>query len=197
MSKKRIALIINIAIVILEVIVFGSNIINDHGIAIQYYTNDSNILALISSLLFIVLYRKNWKYLKDFRFATTCCLIVTFLTVLFILGPMDHFNYKLYMFTDNFLILHTIVPILSAISYIFFEEKSGKAYLCLLLTIIYSIVLVILNILNIVQGPYPFLMVTKQSVLETIIWAVIILGGSYIIGLILNLISRKKGANDV
>ena len=195
MSKKKIALIINIIILALELIAFGKNLIVGHGIAIEYYTNDSNILALISSLLFIVFYKKEWKYLKDFRYAATCCLIVTFLTVIFILCPMDHMNYKLYMFTGNFLILHTIVPILSVISYVFFEEKSGKTYLCLLLTIIYSVILITLNLLNIVKGPYPFLMIKDQSILETIIWSIIILGGSYIIAAVLNLISRKKGAN--
>ena len=53
MKKEKIALIINIIILVLEVIGFGNTIINNHKIAIEYYTNDSNLIALISSLLFI------------------------------------------------------------------------------------------------------------------------------------------------
>ena len=196
MNKKKIALIVNIIILVLELFTFGNNIFIDHGIAIEYYTNDSNILALISSLLFIIFYNKNKEIVKDIRFIATSCLMVTFLVVIFILCPMYNFNYKLLMFTDNFLILHTIVPILSIFSYVALEDRNSKNYLCLVFTIIYSIVMVILNILYIVDGPYPFLKVNTQDILVTLMWGIIIIGGSYIIGVLLNHLNKKiKGAN--
>lgn len=191
MSKRKIALTINIAIVLLELIAFGRNIIVDHGIAVEYYTNDSNIIALISSLLFIILYKKNNELTKDLRFIATSCLSVTFLVVIFILCPMYNFNYKLLMFTDNFFIFHTVVPILSIISYIVFEEKSSKDYLCLAVTIIYAIILVILNAIGIVDGPYPFLMIRNQSIITTLLWGTTLLVGSYIIGITLNKLNEK------
>ena len=108
---------------------------------------------------------------------------------------MYNFNYKVFMFTDNFLIFHTIVPILSIISYIAFEERSSKSHLCLIFTIIYSIILIGLNVLCLVEGPYPFLMVRDQNPLMTLLWGALIIGGSYVIGLGLNYLNKKiKGA---
>lgn len=191
MSKKKLALVINIAIVLLELFAFGRNIFVDHAVAIEYYTNDSNIIALISSILFIVFYNKNKELVKDIRFIATSCLTVTFLVVIFILCPMYNFNYKLLMFTDNFLILHTIVPILSIISYVALEDRSSKNYLCLLFTLIYGVILITLNILSIVDGPYPFLRINNQSPLMSILWVIIIMGGSYVIGILLNKLNKK------
>lgn len=196
MSKKRLALIVNIIILVLELISFGKNIFIDHNIAIEYYTNDSNIIAIISSILFIIFYKQNKEFVKDIRFVATSCLTVTFLVVIFILTPMYDFNYKLLMFTDNFLIFHTIVPILSIFSYIALEDRSDKDYLCLIFTVIYAIALVLLNVLNVVDGPYPFLKVNTQDLLVTLLWGIIIIGGSYVIGITLNFLNKKlKGAN--
>ena len=195
MNKKKLALIINIIILLAELFAFGRTLLTEHSIAVEYYTNDSNILVLISSLLFIIFYKKEKEFVKDIRFIATACLTVTFLVVIFILCPMYNFNYKLLMFTDNFFIFHTLVPILSIFSYIVLEDRSKKNYLCLLFTILYSIILVVLNIVNVVKGPYPFLMVTTQKPLETIFWGLLIISGSYVISLLLNILNKKiKGA---
>ena len=191
MSKKKLALIINIIIIIVELLAFGKNLLVEHNIAIEYYTNDSNILALISSILFIIFYNKNKEFVKDIRFIATSCLTVTLLVVIFILSPMYEFNYKLLMFTDNFFILHTLAPILSIISYVALEDRSNKNYLCLAFTTLYAIIMIVLNVLNIVDGPYPFLRVNTQDILVTLLWGVIIIGGSYLISLCLNLLNKK------
>ena len=190
------ALIINILIVVLELIAFGRNIFINHLLQLEHYTIDSNILVLISSILFIIFYKRENKIVNNIRFVATSCLAVTFLVVLFVLSPMYNFNYKYLMFTDNFLVFHTLCPILSIISYIILEDRSGKNYLCLIFTIIYGVVLITLNIFDIVVGPYPFLMIKEQSILASIIWCVILIGGSYAIGLLLNFLNKKiKGAN--
>lgn len=191
MSKKKLALIINIIIIIVELLAFGKNLLVDHNIAIEYYTNDSNILALISSILFIIFYNKNKEFVKDIRFIATSCLTVTLLVVIFILSPMYEFNYKLLMFTDNFFILHTLAPILSIISYVALEDRSNKNYLCLAFTTLYAIIMIVLNVLNIVDGPYPFLKVNTQDILVSLLWGIIIIGGSYLISLCLNLLNKK------
>lgn len=191
MSKKKLALIINIIIIIVELLAFGKNLLVDHNIAIEYYTNDSNILVLISSILFIIFYNKNKEFVKDIRFIATSCLTVTLLVVIFILSPMYEFNYKLLMFTDNFFILHTLAPILSIISYVALEDRSNKNYLCLAFTTLYAIIMIVLNVLNIVDGPYPFLKVNTQDILVSLLWGIIIIGGSYLISLCLNLLNKK------
>ena len=195
MSKKKLALIINIIIILIEIFAFGRSLFTDHNIAVEYYTNDSNIIALISSLLFVIFYKKEREVVKDIRFVATSCLTVTFLVVIFILCPMYDFNYKLLMFTDNFLVFHTIVPILSIISYIALEDRSSKNYLCLVFTILYSLIIIPLNIFNIVDGPYPFLKINTQGILTTILWGSIIIVGNYLIGIGLNYLNKKiKGA---
>ena len=196
MSKKKIALIINIIILVLEIFAFVRNIFVNHLIQAEYYTIDSNMLALISSFLFIIFYKKDLKLVNNIRFVATSCLALTFLVVIFVLCPMYNFNYKMFMFTDTFIVFHTICPILSIISYVVFEERSNKNYLCLVFTAIYGTILIILNLLNIVKGPYPFLMIKDQSLLATIIWYIILMGGSYIIGVGINFLNKKiKGAN--
>ena len=194
MKKKKIALILNIIIVLLELLGFGYNLSNEHHIALEYYTNDSNLITLIGSLLFIIFYKRKKEFVKDIRFLSTILLSVTFIVVIFILCPMYNFNYKLLMFTNSFFIYHTLCPILCFISYIFFEEGSKKKYLGLLFTIIYSIVLIVLNLLNIVIGPYPFLKVNEQGLVMTVIWGAIILGGSYLISIFLYKLNKRKGA---
>ena len=190
MKKK--ALIMNIIIFILELIAFIYTFVNNHSIEIVYYTIDSNLLALITSLIFIIFYKKDTNIIKDLRLITTTALSVTFLVVVFVLAPMYNFNYKALMFENTFFVFHTLVPILSIISYILFENKSDKKYLGLIFTTIYAIILTTLNILDLVVGPYPFLEVKNQSVIASILWTILIVGGSYIIGILLN----KKGANN-
>ena len=194
MSKRKIALILNIIIVVLEVLAFGYTILNSHKIQVEYYTNDSNIIALVSSLLFIILYRKKKEFVKDLRFLSTIILTITFLVVIFILSPMYNFNYKLLMFTDTFLVFHTICPILSFISYVFFEEGSKHKYLGLIFTIVYALILITLNILDLVVGPYPFLEVKKQSLLMVGTCGILILIGSYLVGLTIYKLNKQKGA---
>ena len=192
MKKHKIALILNIIILVLEIIAFTYTLVKEHTIAIEYYTNESNLIALVSSLLFIVLYRNKKEFVKDLRFLSTALLTVTFLVVIFILCPMYNFNYKYLMFTNTFIIYHTVAPIISFISYVFFEEGSKKKYLGLLFTIIYSIVLIILNILNIVVGPYPFLEIHKQTVITSILWSLLFLIGSYFIGFAIYKLNKKQ-----
>ena len=177
MSKKKLALIINIIIIIVELLAFGKNLLVEHNIAIEYYTNDSNILALISSILFIIFYNKNKEFVKDIRFIATSCLTVTLLVVIFILSPMYEFNYKLLMFTDNFFILHTLAPILSIISYVALEDRSNKNYLCLAFTTLYAIIMIVLNVLNECQKRLNF--VTAAKTLPMTKWTISIFKSKY------------------
>ena len=194
MIKKQ-ALICNTLIFILEIIGFISYINRNRTMSMEYYTMDSNLLALITSLLYLMFYKKDKQLVRDLRFITSSCLTITFLVVIFILAPMLNFNYKLLMLDQEFIMFHTLCPIISILSYIFFEERSDKNYIGFLFTIFYAFVLIILNIVNIVNGPYPFLRVKEQTIIMSLIWGIIIIGGSYFIGLSLNFMNKKiKGA---
>ncbi len=190
MNKRKIAFIANSLICILEVYALMKYVKVNHTLSLEYYTMDSNLLSLMSSFLFIIFYKKTKERIKDFRFISTCCLTVTFLVVLFILVPMMNFNYKALLLDNELLFLHTICPIISIISYVFFEERSNKKNLGIIFTIMYSLILIPLNIIGVVDGPYPFLRIKEQSIWMTIIWGVIIIGGSYIIGIGLNTLNK-------
>ena len=78
------------------------------------------------------------------------------------------------------------------VSYIFFEEGTKKKNLVFYMTLLYGITLILLNVLKVVVGPYPFLMVYNQTVWMSILWCVIILGLSETIGLGIHTLNRKR-----
>lgn len=59
MNSKNINLIINLLLIILEIIGFVL-VFNELGIkSLEYYTEDSNLLLLISSVIFLIYISKN------------------------------------------------------------------------------------------------------------------------------------------
>ena len=193
MTKETKALIFNIIIVVLEIVALIETI-RQSGLQIEYYTIDSNLLALATSTLFILFHKKDYEWLKDLKYITTCCLAVTFLVVIFILTPSLDFRYDIYMFSGTMLYQHTLCPIFAILSYLLFEKRSKKTSLCLSFTIIYAIILIILNLTDKVVGPYFFLMVKKNSIFQTIFWSIVILAINYLIGLFLTKFKNKAGA---
>ena len=194
MNKEKKALLCNATMVILELIGFGLYIRNNRFIPIEYYTIDSNLLLLLSSIIFILFFKTKRKEIQDLRFMATCSLAVTILVVTFILIPMANFNFKALMLENEFLIFHCLCPIISTISYVFYEKRSTKEYLGLLFTAVYSIVLITLNLTSVVVGPYPFLKIKGENLCMCFMLGVPIVIGSYFIGKTLNYFNKKKEA---
>ena len=150
MKKNKISLIINIIIVLL---VFISSIFMFTGFKFmpdktlleaskiemfKFFTVDSNLLMGVVSLIFIIyekkLIKKEIKYIPQkiyiLKFIGTCGITLTFVTTAFFLAP----QYGLYsMYNNNNLFFHLIIPILSIISYIFFEKYDNKYYTSMVL----------------------------------------------------------------
>ena len=189
MNKKVITIGLNIILIILESIGLYQSFKTLGWVeSIKFYTELSNILGLLSSILLVCFLLKGNvpKSVKIFRFLSVLSLSVTFLVVLFILGPMYGFNYKFLFFSGSMLFTHLLCPILIFISFVFLEDGKFDKKDCLIanaLTIGYAIVMMILNLLNIVDGPYPFLRVRHQNIFMSIIWVVLIVGGSYLLSL--------------
>ena len=192
MKKRSISLILNILIIVFELIGFILTLNNNGRIGIEYYTEDSNIIALITSILFVTYLLFNKKipyYLRFLKYVSTISLTVTFLVVIFILAPMYNFNYGFLLFSNELLFHHLLCPILCIISFLFFDNL--KSYTILdniystLVTLLYGVIIITLNIIKIVDGPYPFLKIYNQPVYITFIWALLILGITYIIAHIL------------
>ena len=89
---------------------------------------------------------------------------------------------------------HLLCPILALVSYIFYEKHEIKPkdnLKSLIFTIVYSVVLVTLNVLKVVDGPYPFLQVYKQPIWYSLLMSVIILFGAIAFSYILVILNKK------
>jgi hypothetical protein len=186
--KKRISIIINILIVIIELIALKISYAYDNRIMIEYYTIDSNLLALLSSIVYLFyIFSKSQKsnVTRILKYISTICLLITFLVVIFVLLPMLNFNFKTLLISGAMFPHHVLCPILSFITFVWFDDlgKFNKKDYCypVIATLIYAFVLIILNLLTIVDGPYPFLRVYNQSILSSIIWFVLIIYICYLI----------------
>ena len=189
MEKRNVSIALSIIIIILEIIALIV-CYNSFGINLAYYTIDSNIFLLISTILYLITINNVPKIVQLIKYSSTLSVFITFLVVVFVLYPMYDFNFQ-FMFLDGpNLYMHVLCPLLAVISFIFFDsneiENSLKNNLrSLYFTIIYAIILISLNILNVVSGPYPFLKVNQQSPLMSVFWIVLMMGGALILSKVL------------
>ena len=183
--QRNVSIALSIIIIILEIIALIV-CYNSFGINLAYYTIDSNIFLLISTILYLLTINNVPKIVQLLKYSSTLSVFITFLVVVFVLYPMYNFNFQFLFLDGPNLYMHVLCPVLAIISFIFFDsneiENSLKNNLrSLYFTIIYAIILISLNILNVVSGPYPFLKVNQQSPLMSLFWIVLILGGALIL----------------
>ena len=199
-KNKLIAfLIINIIISILETIAFVLVIQRRSNEWFRYYTQLSNLFLLACSLMNICFTARTIKTGKNFprilsllSYMATCTTTVTLIIVLFVLSWMVGDLWWLLTY-DSMLYMHTLCPILAIITLkIFIPEHQTKksALIALVPTIIYAIVGIVMNILRIWDGPYPFLQVYNQPIWASFGWAIVILGVAYLIARLLLLPTR-------
>ena len=161
-----------------------------------YYTILSNLFALIMGMIyFYYSYRKKIpKVISLLRLTSVLSLAVTFLVALFILTPSMKFNFK-FMYGGMNFFLHLVNPILLFIIYLIYDKKvkfTTKELLYVnILTYIYGLIMLPLNILKVVDGPYPFLQVYNQSIFASILWSILIVGGTTGLGMLLYRIKKK------
>lgn len=154
--------LLNIILVAISIIGFfvstGSGNMQVAGVkCFMFFTIDSNILAALSSLFMVALSMKSIKkekiripkWISLLKFIGTTAVTVTFLTVIFFLGPT--MGYAL-MFEGSSLFLHLINPLLCIVSYTCFEktEKMPTKYslLGVLPTAVYGAVYVAMVVLT-------------------------------------------------
>lgn len=171
MKKKNIiSLILNLAIIGCTIYAIGcyffmeagSGNMHVHGaVCLRFFTNLSNILVAITSVIMLVFNFKNLKtgsnsfpkWAMLLKFMGTVSVTLTFITVVFFLGPTfipRGFSYW-FMFQGNCFFLHFFTPILAALSILFFERCDGfskkNALVGLVPTVVYSIVYFIMVII--------------------------------------------------
>ena len=206
LEKRRQLLFINILLLVMEIIGTTYCFIDGGIAALRYYTVLSNIMCGLISLIYIVVLVKNMnsdkfvvpKLMKTLRFVVVVCLMVTFIVVITVLIPINGASsISEFLFERANLFHHTLCPLFMAITYLTLEKevKLGRReeLFTLIPTLLYAIVTLILNLLKVMKGPYPFLHIYEQSVLESIIWVVVIIGGAFALAIGLNKLNNAGG----
>ena len=175
-------------------------------IQFRYYTQDSNYFAMIVSILFLIWAIRGKKdeplpdWLITLRYIATCLLSVTFLVIVFILCPPYGLEgYRIALLTEAHVFDHLLCPILSFVSLLLFEDtpkQKGAPLLALIPTFLYAAVAVPLNFAKIWYGPYPFLYVYEQPWWQSVLYAVIIPLGAYIVAFFLLFGLKKRKTKE-
>ena len=194
--KKNVSLAMNLAVVFFEITAFSMTF-SVHGTGIFiYFTELSNIFggivcAVMASFLIRELITKKEvpAAVSVLKYVAACALALTFFTVIFVLVPLSGFtlqNYKGYMLEGSVLFTHTLNPLLAMLSCIFVDE--GKAvenfkvtFLGFIPTFLYATISVILNIMRVWVGPYPFLKVYENGAVASVIWVFVMFGFSFLL----------------
>jgi len=166
-KKQKIAIVFNVLTIVLGI--FGLAIRSDrYGIpALAFYTILSNILAIVSSVFYLIgaIRNKEFPFTRGLRYTACCSLVITFLIVTLCLvwftDPIE------VLFEGNNLYHHILIPLMTFYSYICCEShvQNEKAVMYPLgYSILYSAVLVAFNIAGKVDGPYPFFMTQRFGV---------------------------------
>ena len=172
---KQPVVIINVILVVLEIIAFNHDCVAFGISMFKWYTIDSNILQMIISAMvvyFCVKGREIPGYVTLLHFISAVGLTVTFLIAAFVLAPQEGIRYY---FIDNVApINHFIGPVLSVVSLLYFEKTEKQPMRIIVwpmaATLFYGFVCLILNALNLLDGPYFFLKVHEQPAGVIAMW---------------------------
>ncbi len=176
-GRRYAALAVNLAIVVMEIIATLHVFLQSGFGMLQFYTVDSNLIALCFSLCYLLYFFRRPKplWLSFGRYLATVNLMLTLLVALFVLSPSMGGIDRM-MFQGDVLYHHTICPILSLTGYVLFEDDLPQrprfSWLALIPTGIYAAVMIVLNVMKLADGPYPFLHVYEQPVWASVLWCV-------------------------
>ena len=194
-THKNINILINLLIIILEIMGFVL-VFKEMGItSLEYYTEDSNLLLLLSSIIILIQISKNNEipsWFKSFRYIAIVSTTLTLIIVLTVLSWTTELGLYHLLFHESMLYHHTLCPVLAILSFVFVERYDNLHTIHgLYFTVVYGIIMIILNALKIVEGPYPFLLVHNQPIIHSIIWTVLIFAITYAISSILKKVNGK------
>ena len=186
---RRPVIAINVLLVLLEVIALIHDCISFGWGLFRWYTVDSNVLQLVISAL-VVAYCVRGKKIPGavtvLHMISAVGLTVTFLIAAFVLAPEGGIRY--YFIENVAPINHLIGPVLSVVSLLFLEKADKPSIRIILwpmaVTLIYGGICLVLNAVNLLDGPYFFLQVHQQPVTVIVMWfgiiAVLCLGLAYV-----------------
>ena len=161
----NIAFILNLLTILFAAMGFSITLKESGLKAFIYYTEISNLLALCSSLFYLFFPNES----APLRLSALCMLGMTFMISLFVLSKAVG-SIKAMMVDGNGIYHHTLVPIITFISYVFFEKHSSAWYFPVGVSMVYGIVMYVLNYLRKIDGPYPFFQVHRLGLKASVLW---------------------------
>lgn len=180
MNRNIKAIAANAVIVIMELAGFA---VEFHADMFVYYTNLSNMGALIACLFLMIIQITGWKKGEQIalwiKYLVTCMTTVTLVVVICILVPMQGVQL---LYRGNLIFFHVLCPLLMFVSFCRLDGgkmNRRKGYIGVIPTLFYALAAIAANYAGVLDGPYPFLRVTRQPFYTSVIWFIVILGLAY------------------
>ncbi|MBO6302392.1 MAG: hypothetical protein J6N15_08155 [Ruminiclostridium sp.] len=177
-KRQKIALILNILAFVLGGIGIIVRVARDIPHFWLYYTQISNVAAVISSAMYIAFRNTDDPRLaaavRGCRYLSACGLTMTFMVVTFIFLPFGTpESAEMLAGHLNGILHHFVCPVISVASYIFFEDgvRSRRSVLIpFCATAVYAFTMYALNYLRLAPAPYPFFAVYDYPLWELVVW---------------------------
>ena len=138
-------------------------------------------MVAVGQLVCIFTGRELPRWLHTLKYIATCCLTMTFLTVVFVLGPYcaDQGGVVFLLTESSMLYHHLLNPLCAFVSFVLLEREPKLPARCVPLalvpTMLYGSVALWANYQRLITGPYPFLLVYQQTTRQTVLWCAAIL----------------------
>jgi hypothetical protein len=223
-TRLIVSLVINALIVLIEIYVgtnaffgyVGSSKGGAGVLMFRFFTEDSNILLGLSSLLYVIYAAIALKkgtavpdWLKVFRLIAVTATTTTFVVVLLFLAPMIAIAYSpiayFYMFGfPNMFFTHFLCPLSAVVSFLLFEERYEsprplweRAFITLVTVTLYAVIVGCLASFQLISADesvnnvYGFMDATAGPWWHTPLAVLLIFGATYGEGLLLLLFQKK------
>lgn len=191
--QKFLSILANLAIVGMELRAIPLSWDGVHAQMFLFYTELSNLFAMgvcfvtaLCQLRALLTGGEMPAWVRTLKYTVTCCLMLTFLTVVFVLAPMyGPDGHYVMLLTSSMLYNHFLNPVTALLSFVLLERVPalprravGRA---MIPTLVYGGIMLAANVAKVYKGPYPFLYVYEQPLWTSCMWVVVILGGALLI----------------
>ncbi len=191
--QKFLSILANLAIVGMELRAIPLSWDGVHAQMFLFYTELSNLFAMgvcfvtaLCQLRALLTGGEMPAWVRTLKYTVTCCLMLTFLTVVFVLAPMyGPDGHYVMLLTSSMLYNHFLNPVTELLSFVLLERAPalprravGRA---MIPTLVYGGIMLAANVAKVYKGPYPFLYVYEQPLWTSCMWVVVILGGALLI----------------
>ena len=191
--QKFLSILANLAIVGMELRAIPLSWDGVHAQMFLFYTELSNLFAMgvcfvtaLCQLRALLTGGEMPAWVRTLKYTVTCCLMLTFLTVVFVLAPMyGPDGHYVMLLTSSMLYNHFLNPVTALLSFVLLERAPALPRRAvgrtMIPTLVYGGIMLAANVAKVYKGPYPFLYVYEQPLWTSCMWVVVILGGALLI----------------